>query len=369
MATRPAPGTLYTQAEEFQAALARRDARVARELADAYGRVYADVLDSFEALNAAVRERLEAGDIVRDRDLIRMRRYQRLVRQVEELTGNYAAFASERITQAQAEAVRAAIRDAGELIRIAAETGLLQDVQLPPGVSLADILPTFSRVPEESLQFLVGTLGDGTPLREYFLAGTANVPPLPQSVVDQIRRNLAHGLTIGWNPVTTARLFREAMGVGLNRSLRIARTETLRSYREASRANYVANGINEYEWLATLDVRTCLACIALDGQRFSTEQPMQNHVNCRCTMVPVLPFDIPRIRRAKYPERAFFTGTGEQWFESLTDAQKLALMGPGKFEIYRQGRATLQDFVDEQHTETFGVNFVEKTLQAVLEAA
>ena len=59
--------------------------------------------------------------------------------------------------------------------------------------------------------------------------------------------------------------------------------------------SYQTMGLKEYEYLATLDCRTCAVCGALDGKKFKVSDaktgvnlpPM--HIGCRCTTAPVLP--------------------------------------------------------------------------------
>ena len=44
-----------------------------------------------------------------------------------------------------------------------------------------------------------------------------------------------------------------------------------------------------YEFLATLDFKTCLVCAALDRKRFKRleDVPAKIHNKCRCTVLPV----------------------------------------------------------------------------------
>lgn len=369
-------GDLYTAALDFRDRALRREAQAARLLSDAYGQVFRDVLPYFEALSRQV-----AADIAGERvftvdRMRRLDRYVALLDQVRRRTAGFAEVAAGQVEASQRRAVRQASAESQRLMGLATQRALLDvpDVvgrgAVPEGMSIESFSRVFNRLPVESLEFLVGSLGDGTPLRRYFLDGgvTADAPPLAEDVIDQVQRSLAEALAAGWNPRRSARLFREAMGIGLTRALRISRTESLRAYREASRANYAANGFAQWEWLAALDDRTCLACVGLDGMVFEISQPMQAHVNCRCTMVPVLPFRVPRKRRIGWPDDGgMFEGTGEDWFAGLTPLEKRSLMGPGKYDLWAQGGLTLADFrhEDRRRAQTFGSQFVEATLGQV----
>jgi len=56
-----------------------------------------------------------------------------------------------------------------------------------------------------------------------------------------VRDALIAGVGTGQNPRIIARQIRQALRGNLVRALRISRTETLRSYREASHRSYQAN--------------------------------------------------------------------------------------------------------------------------------
>lgn len=87
------------------------------------------------------------------------------------------------------------------------------------------------------------------------------------------------------------------------RSERIARTETIRGSNFATQESYVESGVVEAkEWLATRDERTDQDCIEKDGTVIPLEGSFQSkadngyekveypplHVNCRCTLIPVI---------------------------------------------------------------------------------
>ena len=72
----------------------------------------------------------------------------------------------------------------------------------------------------------------------------------------------------------------------------IARTELLRGSNLGALAVYDANKdvVKEWEYLATLDGRTCPTCGPLDGKKYPIEDTSDlppKHPNCRCTSAPV----------------------------------------------------------------------------------
>jgi len=70
----------------------------------------------------------------------------------------------------------------------------------------------------------------------------------------------------------------------------IARTETAFSYNNAISKTYQAEGIEQWQWLATLGVNCCEVCIGNHGEVFNwgDPQPPSPHPNCLCTILPVI---------------------------------------------------------------------------------
>jgi SPP1 gp7 family putative phage head morphogenesis protein len=107
---------------------------------------------------------------------------------------------------------------------------------------------------------------------------------------ERAKSALFAGITLGRNPVETARLVARALDISLARAITIARTETINAYRAAAVASYQANSaiVGGYRWVAQLDRYTCLLCALLHGSTFPLSQPVRSHPRCRCTVVPVL---------------------------------------------------------------------------------
>ncbi|MCL5957851.1 MAG: phage head morphogenesis protein [Chloroflexi bacterium] len=104
-----------------------------------------------------------------------------------------------------------------------------------------------------------------------------------------VRKALLAGLATGQPQTVIARAVRQALGGNLVRALTIARTEMLRSYREASRQTYLANSdvVNGWIWHAVLSTRTCAACWAMNGTLHKLNERLDDHVRGRCAMMPV----------------------------------------------------------------------------------
>ena len=88
-----------------------------------------------------------------------------------------------------------------------------------------------------------------------------------------------------------------------SRAKMIARTETVGAANFGSQESYEQAGVEEKEWLATLDDRVRDSHAALDGDVVGLNETFNNGlaypgdptgdageiINCRCTLVPVVP--------------------------------------------------------------------------------
>jgi SPP1 gp7 family putative phage head morphogenesis protein len=150
--------------------------------------------------------------------------------------------------------------------------------------------------------------------------------PIQKTSADEIAELLQQGTREGWSipqmQDTLTQLFEQWVSGTTNaadfagarlppyRSEAIARTETIRAYGAGSTQIYQANGIQEHQWLATLDNRTRDSHAEANGQvqpmdtpfdiggsqmaypgDASLGAPPEEFVNCRCTVLPVIDGD------------------------------------------------------------------------------
>ena len=107
--------------------------------------------------------------------------------------------------------------------------------------------------------------------------------------------------------------------------------------------------------MAALDTLTCLACANLDNKVFyylpnmdvadtespeyaeylkAPEQPL--HPNCRCILVPIIIGD---------KKNAQAGHNYKEWFERQPDEVKLDILGPARFNAYRNNEIQIKQFV------------------------
>jgi SPP1 gp7 family putative phage head morphogenesis protein len=282
-------------------------------------RLSKEIDETLTALQAAK----DAGEPVDPATLAKNARLNRLLKQIDAEIRRISPEFADRIADAKTDAVRIAKRQAAELPNLTAD------------LELFDL--------EATEEFLY-TAGDGRPLAEYF---KDLAKPVRTAVFDSV----AYGIAAGLPNAAIAKDINDQVGKGAVRAMTVARTETNRAYRNASREFYQAEpSVLGWKWVSARDLNTCPICWKHHGQIFSPVQTMQTHPNCRCVMVPILDMSEP-------------VDLGSERFKKLTDAQQKAILGPKRFELYKQG-ATLADFVGVKDS-PFGPTPVLKTLDQV----
>lgn len=144
-------------------------------------------------------------------------------------------------------------------------------------------------------------------------------------LVQNLQTEFTQAIIRGEPSKKVARQISQRMGVGLRAANRLARTEAAHIQNEASFKGYRVSGVvQKYEFLATLDEKTCSICGPLDGKVFTlaerevavTFPPV--HANCRCDTVPYFEDEIDpgeRIARNDKGETYYVPGnmSYEEW--------------------------------------------------------
>lgn len=118
-----------------------------------------------------------------------------------------------------------------------------------------------------------------------------------QALLFHLRETITQGVMQGKSIAAMSKELSAKMGQSYKAAERLIRTETSHFHGEADKAAYEAAGIEEYEYVATLDARTCAVCGALDGKHFRVEDAQAGvnyppmHPNDRCTTVEYDPND------------------------------------------------------------------------------
>lgn len=227
----------------------------------------------------------------------------------------------------------------------AAQASIL-DSQLPPGTMRMADFTLWSRVDAAQVEAIV---------KRSTQQITSRTRALSREAQQAVRRELIRGVASGSNPRVTARRILERVegrfNGGLTRALVISRTETLDAHRAAAALGQGQHTdvLGGWVWLASLDRRTCPSCLAQHGTQHPASEPGPfDHQQGRCARMPVtktwaeLGFDI-----AEPPSLLPDAGA---WFESLPAAEQRAILGPGRYAAYVEGRFPMSDWSVKRST-------------------
>ncbi len=138
----------------------------------------------------------------------------------------------------------------------------------------------FYRMSPEKINAMIGITKDTAPLYEILIK---SYPKTIDKLVDTLIKSQA----LGYNPMKTARLMKDAMDGNRKRALLVARTEQLRSNRLASLTSMEKSGVCK-GWIRieSVDALTCDECLEANGSKHSFEEQFDTHPNCRGASAP-----------------------------------------------------------------------------------
>lgn len=326
------PETVIEAAARFRAELEAADAEALERLVDAYLNLWRRLESKVDALTLAIAD-LEDPTIGQ---VMRMARYESLMADIARELRNYQGFVATEMDRTATAAVAQAIRDTRELTTLAAGN--------------ARLVAGFNSLPVEAIKAALGFLRtDG--------ALFGRLEELAPFTAQRVADSIVEGIGLGYSPGRIASAIRDSLGGGLTDALRMTRTVQLYSYREAARANYIANDdiIQGWYWMAELDGETCASCWAEHGTFHTNDETLDDHHNGRCAPLPAvigMPSPIEQ--------------TGEEAFKNLPEDKQREILGPGKFEAWSDGKFEF-GALSAQHTdEVYGTMRGEATLKELV---
>ena len=180
---------------------------------------------------------------------------------------------------------------------------------------------------------------------------------LPADVEKAMKSALIRGIAVGDNPNRTAGRIMDAtqqrFNGGLTRALTISRTETLDAHRAATQASEKANKtvLEEWEWHAALNARTCPSCWAKHGTRYPLEEAGPNDHQCgRCTRVTVTK-SWEALGFKGIPEPASVTPDAQAVFDNLTPDTQRRIMGAQRLDLLQSGKIQWADLSTVRQTD------------------
>lgn len=147
-------------------------------------------------------------------------------------------------------------------------------------------------------------------------------------MLQKLNESITTTLIQGRNPMTLSKEFAKTFGTKEYEAYRLLHTEGSFIIEQASQDAYVEDGVARYEWLATLDTKTCEHCQALDGKTFEVGKGVVGvnmpplHCFDRCTTIPSYPdedlSEDTRVARNKTTGKSYelpATTTYKEWLE------------------------------------------------------
>lgn len=309
---------------QHKLALLAREDRQMFEMANRWLQIETAVEGQMTLLAQELMQERLAGRAISQAKLYRMDRYKRLIGELREEIDRYNGYATGVITIQQREWGQLGLDHAVQAIQLSYyETGA--------AVAL------FGKVPYRAVENMVGLLGNGRPLR------TLLNEAFGESAMG-VSDALIQGTALGWNPNKTARAMRDGLARGLGRELTIARTEQIRVYRESGRQQYEESGVVDgFVRIAAHQPRTCMACLAAEGEFYRVKDSLRDHPNGRCSTIPKV---------AGIPLAAF--QKGDAWFRQQPEAVQRQMMGAEKHKAWKGHRFAFKDLAHTTHNATWG---------------
>jgi|GEM_PF-859656 len=258
-------GEIFDAIERFRRELLSNERRAASELVRVYGEAWKRIKAELECLHTEYEATKARGEKPGPGWIYQFNRARAFRDQVERELLAFAQYAENQVREQQRDAIEAAERRAEELTRRALGNP-------PPGLTI-----DWNRIDRYAVETLLGMTQADSPLHRLLLSISGNGAQAAEDA-------LVQGMLLGKNPRQVAREMRRALGVTLSRALTIARTETLRAHREATRASYQANNdiVTGWIWHSATDERTCAACWAMHGTEHKVDEILDDHPNGRC---------------------------------------------------------------------------------------
>lgn len=321
---------LLDLSRRFRVQLEAQDEEALKRLVSAYRLMYQRLEGKIDALLLQIEaEEVSVGA------LAKLARYKSLMSQIEQEVERFAAFLRTEIELSTDAAISSGLSHSTQLA-----SALLKE---------AGISATLDVLPANAVKTLLGFLQEGSPLFD-------RIAELTGVQAQRVRDALLEGLGLGYGPKKTASMIQDAFGQGLTDALRMTRTADLWAYRESARANYNANSdvVTGWIWTAEKDGDTCGACLAEDGSIHGLDETLDGHHNCRCGMLPYVE------GLSEQPQ------TGEQWFNEQTEEVQRSLLGPGKYDAWKEGKFEFSQLSSTAEDTTYGQMRRETTLKELV---
>lgn len=324
---------VLTLAAKLRAALEARDAAAIKRVVEAYQGIYKRLQGDIDALILAI------GDLENPTPAAtqRLGQYSRLLDDLGAEMGKYQGYLEIEMNQAADEALAMGAKDAKLLVsEMMAGTG--------------NVATGFRTLNPETIKQILGYFDPDGPLFE-------RLSKYSGLSVERVMQAILNGVGMGQGPNTIAREIAKSLGMSLTDAMRMTRTVQIYSYREASRANYIANSDVVKGWIwnsALAPGRTCMGCVKMHGTEHPLSEPLNDHYNGLCTMLPLTIGSANPIKEG-----------GEEWFNKQSETTQKQMMG-SKYEHWKKGEFEFGQLSTTRPDDVFGEMLAETPLKGLI---
>ena len=326
------PPNILKIAARHRAEIDRADAANLRQVSAAYVNMYDNIAGDVEALRLAIEA---LGTYLNDDPSVAqvkaLPQYKRLMRHGAQELDRFTVYLETVVGTASLASIGLGLSHSRELVNIMTQARFRG---LEPSV-MSHLLDYLQR--------------DGPLYKRLQLITT--------STVDKVVSQIVEGVGLGRNPRVIASLIQDAFGGGLTDALRNVRTVQIYSYRDSARANYTTTDgiVSAWIWFAELDADTCLSCVAQHGTIHDLDETLDDHYSGRCTALPY-------IEQFGNPVEQ----SGEDWFNSLSEADQKSMMGNDKHSAWQDGKFEFSQLSAQFENEIYGSMRSEASLASLI---
>lgn len=306
------------------------------DLAREWMRVQSSLQAAYDGMAAQIAGMKADGKPITESSIHRLERYQSLLAQAQQEVNRFNRKADSLISDGQQWHIEQGIsKGSAEIDAIYQAHGVID--------------ASFDLLPAKALEHMVGHLGDGSPLSDLLKFDY-------KDTAGNLANLLVDSTAKGINPRITAQSMANYMDGNLDRSMVIARTEQIRSFRTASVEEYKTSGVVDgYERHCDFSDRTCMACVALDGQVYTLEEQFSDHPDGRC-------FSIPHVKNMDMGSRS----NARDWFEKQSTDVQISMMGEKVYDAWKSGKFTVRDLGVISHSDIWGEQIKKASLEDLL---
>ena len=306
-------------AAQFRKALESQNAEAIKRLVEAYQVIFGRMQGDIDALMLKIDGELTVSQAQK------LAQYRRLMSNMQGELEKYAGTLNLEITKEARLAMLRAEKDARLLVK-AAYFG--NDA----------VIAGWQPVPDRVVQTLLGFLAPDGALYK-------RIDEMPAYTAERVSKVIIEGVGLGKNPNVIAREITRAFGGSLTDAMRMTRTAQICTYREASRANYAANSdiVTGWVWNSALQPgRTCMSCVAMHGTEHPLSEPLNDHHNGLCSMIPLVVGGRNPIKQG-----------GEAWFAEQEEGTQKKMLG-SKYELWQEGKVNIENMTTIRDDKVYG---------------